>query len=76
MEMEKETSRGIQRVKKEDYKSTCTHSTEKRRKILSRNRYFRTHYRRSSILRTKRKMETYCIFVKNNITCGVELQDL
>ena len=73
MEMGKEVSRSIQRVKREDYKLTYTCSTEKKRKILSRNRYFRTYYKRSSIPRTRRKMETYCIFVKDNTTCRMKL---
>ena len=74
--MRKRTSRGIQRAKKEDHKSTHTHSTEKRRKIPSKNRYFRTYYKRSSIPRARRKIETYCIFVKNDVTSRKKLQDL
>ena len=74
--MGKKASRGIQRVKREDYKSTCTHSTEKRRKIPSKNRCFRTCYKRSSIPRTRRKMEIYCMFVKDNTTCRMKLQNL
>ena len=76
MEIEKRTLRGIQKVKREDHKLTYTCSTEKRRKILSRNRYFRTCYRRSSIPRVRRKIETYCIFFKNNVTSKKKLQDL
>ena len=76
MEMGKITSRGIQRVKRENHKSTYTCSTKKKRKIPSKNRCFRTCYRKNSILRTRRKMETYHIFVKNNATCGMKLWNL
>ena len=58
MEMGKRTSTGFPGVKGQDYKSTSTFSSAKRRKIQSRNRHLRTHYWRSIILRTGRKMET------------------
>ena len=73
--MEKGTSRGIWRVKREDYKLTHTCSTEKRRKIPSENRCFRIYYR-SSIPRTRKKMEIYCIFIKDNAIYGTKLWDL
>ena len=73
IEMEKETSGGIWRTKREDYKLTCTCTTKKKRKILSENRCVRTCYRRSFIPGVRRKMETYCIFVKDNATHWKEL---
>ena len=73
MEMEKETSGGIWRTKREDYKLICTCTTKKKKKILSENRYVRTCYRRSFIPGVRRKMETYCIFVKDNATHWKEL---
>ena len=76
MEIGKRISRSIQRIKGKDHKSTSTHSSKKKRKILSRNRCFRTCYRRSSITRARRKMETYCIFVKNKAICRKKLWDL
>ena len=45
--MRKETSRSIQRTEGKDYKSIYTHSSKKKRKILSRNRYFRVYHRRN-----------------------------
>jgi len=66
MEIGKETSRSIQRTKEKDHKPTCTHFSEKRKKILSKNKYFRTCHRGSSMPRTRRKIETYYVFVKNN----------
>ena len=54
----------------------CTHATKKRRKIPSGNEHFRTCHRRSFISRTRRKVESYCIFVKNNTTGRTKLQDL
>ena len=74
--MGKGTSRSIQRTKEKDHKPTCTHSFKKRRKILGRNRCFRTCYKKSSIPRTRRKMEIYCIFVKSNIASQKKLWDL
>ena len=76
MEMGKGASRSIQRVKREDHKLTYTYSTGKKRKILSRNKCFRICYKRSSILRTRRKIKTYYIFVKDNATYRTKLQDL
>ena len=76
MEIGKGTSGGIWRIKRKDYKLTCTHTTKKRRKIPSENRYIRTYHRRSSILGARRKIETYCIFVKDNTTYWKELWDL
>ena len=71
--MRKGVSKSIQKVKREDHKLAYTCSAEKRRKIPSKNRYFRTCYKRSSILRTSRKMETYHLFVKDNATCRTKL---
>jgi len=51
-----------------DNKSTSTLFSEKRRKIQSKNRYFRTCYWRSTISRTRREMETDSILVQNNAT--------
>ena len=76
MEIGKGVLKSIWRVKREDHKLAYTYSTKKRRKILSRNRCSRICYRRSSILRTRRKMKTYCLFVKNNATYRMKLQDL
>ena len=44
VEMERRTSKGIQIIEREDYKSTGTCSTQKRRKIQSRNRHIKTCY--------------------------------
>ena len=76
MEMGKVTSRTIWRTKVNDYKSTCTYSSKERRKIPNRKRYFRTCHRGSSILRTRRKMGTYHVFVKNNAISRNKLWDL
>ena len=76
MKIGKEISRSIWKIKREDYKSTHTYPTEKRRKILSRNKCVRTCHRRSSILEVRRKIETYCVFIRNNATCQKKLWDL
>jgi len=44
MEMGRRTSTGFPGVKGQDYKSTGTLSSKKRRKIQSRNRHLRTHH--------------------------------
>ena len=75
-EMGKGTLRSIQRVKREYYKSIYTCSTKNKRKILSRNRCFRTCYKRSSILRIRKEIEIYYFFVKDNITCEMKLWNL
>ena len=76
MKIGKETLKDIQRTKEKDYKLTSTHSSKERRKILSRDKCFRTCYKRGSIPRTRRKMEIHCIFVKDNAICRKKLQDL
>ena len=63
MEMGRRTSTGFPGVKKQDYKSTGTLSSKKKRKIQSRNRHLRTHYWRIIISRTGRKMETNSFFI-------------
>jgi len=46
VEIIRRISEGIQRIKEKDYKSTYTHSTQKRRKIQSGNQYIRICYGR------------------------------
>ena len=67
MEIERKTSEGIQRMERKDHKSTNTYSIQKGRKIQSRDKYIRICYWRSPISRTIRKIETNCVFIKNNI---------
>jgi len=56
MEMGRRTLTGFPGVKRQDYKSTGTLSSKKRRKIQSRNRCLRTCYWKSIISRTGRKI--------------------
>jgi len=58
MEMERRTSIGFPEIKGQDYKSTSTLSSEKKRKIQSRNKCLRAYHWRSIISRIGRKMET------------------
>ena len=44
MDMKQRTSEGFWRAKEENNKSTGTLTSEERRKIQDRNRYFRTCY--------------------------------
>ena len=76
MEMEKRTPTGFWRTQRQNNKSTGTLSSEERRKIQSGNGCFRTHNRRSTILRTRREMETNSIFIKNNVASGKKLRNL
>ena len=76
MEIGKGISRSIWRTKEKDHKPTYTCSFKEKRKILGKNRYFRTCYRESSISRARRKIETYYIFVKNNATSRKKLWNL
>ena len=66
--MEKRTLDSIWRAKRQDYKSTGTHSSKEKWQIQDRNRYLRTHYWKGFILGTERKMETYHFSIKNNAT--------
>jgi len=61
---------------RQDNKSTSSLPAEEERKIQSRNRCLRTHNRRSTISRTRWKMETNSIFIKDNATSRKELQNL
>jgi len=61
---------------REDHKSTSIGITEERRKIQSGNRCFRTCYRRSTIPRARREMETHHFPIKNNVTSRAKLRDL
>ena len=61
---------------REDHKSTSIGITKERGKIQSGNGCLRTCYRRSSISRTRREMETHCFPIKNNATSRMKLRDL
>ena len=61
---------------RENHKSTSIGITEERGKIQSGNGYLGTCYRRSSIPRARREMETHCFPIKNNTTSGMKLRDL
>jgi len=74
--MEQRILEGFIRVKRKDYKSAGTLSSEKRRKIQSRNRHLRTCHRRSIISRTGRKIETNSLSVQDFATSGKKLQNL
>ena len=76
MEMGRRTSMSFPRAKGQDYKSTSTLSSKKRRKIQSRNRHLRICNRGSTIPETKWEMETHSIFIQNNATSGKKLQNL
>ena len=66
MEVKRKTLEDIQRMERKNHKSTNTYSIQKGRKIQSGDRCIRTCYWRSSILGTRRKIETNCVFIKNN----------
>jgi len=70
------TPKSVRRTQGEDHKSTSIGITKERRKIQSGNGCLRTHYRRSSIPRTRREMETHHFPIKNNATSRMKLQDL
>ena len=76
LEMGRRTPECIQWTQGEDYKSTSPFFTQKRRKIQSGNRHIRTCNRRSTISRIRWEMETHSIFIKNNVTSRMKLQDL
>ena len=76
VEMRRITTKGIRRVEREDNKLTSLYTTKKRREILSRNWCIRTCNRRGSITRTRWKMETHCIPVKNNTTSRTKLWNI
>jgi len=63
LEMGREASESIWRIKEQDHKSTSTCSSKEERKIPSRNRYIRTCYKRSVVLRIRRKMRAHCVFI-------------
>ena len=70
------TSKSIQRTQGQDYKPTCTCSSEEKRKIQSGKWCFRTHNWRSFISGTRREMETHHFFIKNNAASWKELWDI
>jgi len=74
--MGRKITKSIQRVEREDNKSTSPCVAKKRRKILSRNQCIRTYNRRGSITRIRQKMETHYILVKNNATRKIKLQNI
>ena len=76
LEVERRTMESIWETKRQDNKSTSTCSSKERRKILSRNKYIRTCYRRSFVIRTGRKIEVHCIFIKNNAISRMKLWNL
>ena len=71
--MGRRTIGSIQEIKGEDNKSTSSHSSEKRGKILSGNQCISAYNRRSLITRTGWQMETYHIPIKNNATGRTKL---
>ena len=73
VEMGRGTPKSIRRTQREDHKSTSIGITEERREIQSKNGCLRTRYRRSSIPRTRREMETHRFPIKNNATSRTEL---
>ena len=76
MEIGRRIAGSIQRIQRKDNKSTGSHSSKKRGKILSGNRHIRTCNWRSPITRTRQQVETYYISIKNNATSRTELQDI
>jgi len=73
MEMGKRTPKGIRGTQGENHELTGPFSTKERRKIQSGNGRIRTCYRRSSLSRTRWKMETDSILIKDNATSRVKL---
>ena len=73
MEMGEGTSESIRRTQGKNHKSTSTGFTQERRKIQGGNGHVRTCHWRSTFPRTRREMETHCIFVKNNATSRTKL---
>ena len=47
--------------------------SRKKRKIQSRDKYIRIYYWRSSISETKKRIETNCVFIKDNASNWKEL---
>ena len=76
MEMGWRTSTSIWRTQGQDNKSTSSLSAKERRKIQSRNRHLRTCNRRSTIPRTRWKMETNGISIEDNATSRKKLWNL
>jgi len=74
--MGRKTLKGIWRIEGRDCKSIHTCSIQKGRKIQSGNKYIKTCHWRSSILETRRKMETNCIFIKDNTSSWMKLWDI
>ena len=66
----------IWRTQRQDNKSTSSLPTEEGGKIQSRNRCFRTHNKRSTISRTRWKMETNSISIENDATSWRKLWNL
>jgi len=66
-------SKDIRGTQGKDNESASTITTQKRRKIQSRNGYVWTCYRRSIILGTGQKVETNSIFIKDNATSRKKL---
>ena len=63
--------------KKETKSTSCDlDTTQIRRKILSRNKYFIICHKRDIIPGTGRKIKTDCILVKNNASSRNKLQDI
>ena len=73
MEMGRQTPKGIQRTQRKDSKSTSSFFTKKGRKIPSGNGYFKSCYRRGIIPRTRWKVKTNSLSIKNDATCGKKL---
>ena len=76
IKMGQRTLESIQGAQGENNKSTSSFVTKERRKVQSENRCFRSHYRRSTIPRTRWKVEANSISIKNDATCRKKLQDL
>ena len=74
--MGRRTIGSIWGIEEEDNKSTGSHSSEKREKILSENQCIGAYNKKSLITRTGWQMETYRIPIKNNATSRTKLWDI
>ena len=71
--MEQRSPTSIQRIERQNNQPTSTLSFKERRKIQSRNRFFRTCNKRSTIPGTRWEMEINSISIKNNTTSRKKL---
>jgi len=73
MNMDRGIPTSIQGIKGKDNKSTSIFSSKKGRYIQSGSEHLRTCYGKSTIARTRRKVETDSVFIQNNATSRKEL---